>query len=235
MVGPMAVKDVERVAQKRLVLLVKVWNAHTDVGFMPGLTLGAVYGAELVTAHHTWAPYIERRVATRPVSCGANIVYSLPVAPEAAVKTLHRQQPAKPRKPADLNLRVPLGDADLAPAQREDLSMTAAGASAGAPDSPLASTHMLREWDDEVFMQQARARKRHKVHCIARLKIEFGSETCLSTSTPIYQRAIKTMTMDDFVCGIILKDFAILDADPEISGHELRKHQGNLWYSVWDF
>ena len=44
--------------KRQLVLLVKVSHPQTDVGFMPGLKMGVVFAEELLTAQHTWSPYI---------------------------------------------------------------------------------------------------------------------------------------------------------------------------------
>ena len=212
-------------------LLVKVWNDKTDVGFMPGLKLGAVFAAELITARHPWAPFTEVRQPNHVLSCGANIVLRGGTASEPAA-SMTLQQPAAAQSAAQASGANPRADAAASTTIHADGS---AAISCSIKDASAdQQSNVLMERVDDPFSDKRPPAKRSKRDRSAHLKIEFPSTTCVSTSSVAQIRAIRTTQFEQFVNENVLGGLAT-EADPDIAGLILRQFQGNLRHNVYSF
>jgi len=225
-------------AQKnKLAFLVKLFSAPTEVGYMCGLKLGVLFAADMKTTQCTLAPYKEQHNTLRLQTCGANIVLAEsqstsgagPLNAAAAVGSapvhgLSEKQPAPPEQ-ADGSQSPTLGAS----------SLYTFGASSGAVELPATPNKIvLMDWRRDNDRDEPRLAKRSKADTMFGMRIEYDSWTCSIARPHAHMQAIKKMTQAEFIAQVVLGGAPRMQPI-DAGGMALRQHQGDLWFSLYNF
>jgi len=221
----------------QLGFFVKLFGAPTEVGYMCGLKLGVLLAADMKATQCTLAPYQELQCPLRLQTCGANIVLAEPRSTSgagplhaaaafgsASVHGLSDKQPAPPQQ--DNGSQSPTLGASAS---------YSLGASSGAADLP--ATHnkiVLMDWRRDNDRDEPRLAKRSKADTMFGMRIEYDSWTCSIARPHAHMQAIKKMTQAEFIAQVVLGGAPRMQPI-DAGGMALRQHQGDLWFSLYNF
>ena len=103
--------------------------------------------------------------------------------------------------------------------------------------SALPATHnkiVLMDWRRDNDRDEPRLAKRSKADNMFGIRIEYDSLTCSIARPPAHMHAIKKMTQAEFIAEVVLGGAPRLQPI-DAGGMALRQHQGDLWFSLYNF
>jgi len=246
----------------KLAFIVKVFNTHQDIGFMPGLRLGVVYADALLRDKSTVVPYVQVHSAAKSPSQGANIVLAQPLKPappRGQAQGLLSQMPRVFKKAGPDSLgkaHAPLSSrlgatADSTPMSVSPRSRSPVPASSGhglnmgmsprpvdgaAPGLGRAASqdNVLVMWVEDTRRPPGPFQKKSKIAGIADILPRFQSSTCESLVPATVTNTFRQLTRDQFALQRVLGGILAVPLTGLV-GHDLRKNRAEVWHALSAF